>query len=110
MNPKPVAKIDNLEKLRMEKLKLATFCTYQEKLIGLKIEYFRENHMQIIGETMLPYNKLQNHKVNNLLDSVNDIILNLLPGTLRDKYLPTLVMKLVQILMVRTFRKQRNKA
>jgi hypothetical protein len=66
--------------------------------------------MQIIGETMLPYNQLQNRKVNSLLDSVNDIILNLLPGNLRDKYLPNLVMKLVQILMVRTFRKQRNKA
>ena len=100
------SKVDNLSKLRMEKLKLETFCTYQEKLIGYRIDYFRENYSKVLGESLLPYDAAQNLKVSSLLDSVNEVIKHLLPGIFEGKFLPGLVLKMVQVIIINLFNKK----
>lgn len=107
MSHKATAKIDNLEKLRFEKNKLETYCTYQEKLIGLKIEYFKENPGMLLGEALLPYDSSQKVEVNDLLDSANGLIASLLPGLFKGKFLPGFVLKVIQILIIKTFVKKR---
>ncbi len=98
-------KMDNLNKLRIEKYKLSAYCTYQEKLIGLKFDYLKENFPEVIGESLLPYDRMQNVKVSSVLDSANDLIAKLLPGMFAGKSLPVILLKLVQILMIRVFHK-----
>ncbi len=105
MSTESNSKIDNLSKLRMEKYKLSTYCTYQEKLIGLKFNYLQENFPKVIGESFLPYDRTQNIKINSLLDSVNDLIAKLVPGMFAGRSLPGIILKLVQILMIRVFHK-----
>jgi len=107
MSYKATAKIDNLEKLRFEKNKLETYCTYQEKLIGLKIEYFKENPGMLLGEALLPYDPSQKVEVNDVLDSANGLIAALLPGIFKGKFLPGFVIKVIQILIIKTFAKKR---
>ncbi len=102
------AKIDNLAKLRMEKSKLQSYCTYQEKLIGYKLEYLRENYSELLSDAVLPYSKSQNNDVNNLLDSVNNIIVRMVPSAFEGKFLPKIMLKLIEILMIQTFKKTRN--
>jgi hypothetical protein len=92
---------DSLARLRMEKYKLSTYCTYQEKLIGLKVDYLRENYPRILSDALLPYDRGQNAWVGNLLDSVNDLIISVLPDKFKGKRWSGLVMKLVEILMIR---------
>ncbi|MCL4482428.1 MAG: hypothetical protein M1445_07420 [Bacteroidetes bacterium] len=108
MNHAPSTRIDSLSKLKMEKGKLETYCSYQEKLIGLKIDYFKENYPKVLGEALLPYDPVQNTKVSDLLDSVNSVIANLFPGIFKGKPLPGFVLKLVQILMIRMFNKAKG--
>jgi hypothetical protein len=108
MSHKPASRIDSLSKLRMEKSKLENFCTYQEKLIGLKIDYFRENYPKVLGEALLPYDTAQNTKVSDLLDSVNSVIAHILPGIFKGKPLPGVFLKLVQIVMIRMFGKSKK--
>ena len=50
MSQHTTQKMDGLTRLRLEKNKLQTFCTYQEKLIGLKTDYFRNNYSELLGE------------------------------------------------------------
>ena len=107
MSQKATAKIDNLEKLRFEKNKLETYCTYQEKLIGLKIEYFKENPGKVLGEALLPYDQSQKIEVNTVLDSANGLIAALLPGLFKGKFLPGFVLKVIQILIIKIFAKIR---
>ena len=107
MSQKATAKIDNLEKLRFEKNKLETYCTYQEKLIGLKIEYFKENPGKVLGEALLPYDQSQKIEVNTVLDSANGLIAALLPGLFKVKFLPGFVLKVIQILIIKIFAKKR---
>jgi len=107
MSHKATAKIDNLEKLRFEKNKLETYCTYQEKLIGLKIEYFKENPGMLLGEALLPYDPSQKVEVNDVLDSANGLIAALLPGIFKGKFLPVFVLKIIQILIIKIFAKKR---
>ena len=107
MSYKATAKIDNLEKLRFEKNKLETYCTYQEKLIGLKIEYFKENPGMLLGEALLPYDSSQKIVVNDVLDSTNELIAALLPGIFKGKPFPGFVLKIIQILIIRMFTKKR---
>ncbi|MCX6222196.1 MAG: hypothetical protein NTZ69_14545 [Bacteroidia bacterium] len=107
MSHKATAKIDNLEKLRFEKNKLETYCTYQEKLIGLKIEYFKENPGMLLGEALLPYDPSQKIEVNDVLDSANDLIASLLPGLFKGRFLPGFVLKVIQILIIKMFTKKR---
>lgn len=93
--------MNSLMRLKMEKQKLSAYCTYQEKLIGLKVDHFRENYPKILGDTLLPYDRPQNAWVSGMLDSINDLIVNLLPGKFEGKRWSGLVMKLVEILMIR---------
>ena len=108
MNHNATSRIDNLSKLRLEKNKLEIYCSYQEKLIGLKIDYFKTNYPKVLGEALLPYGTVQNVKVSNLLDSVNSLIANILPGIFKNKHLPGIVLKLAQILMIRMFSKAKG--
>lgn len=108
MSHKPASRIDSLSKLRMEKSKLETYCVYQEKLIGLKIDYFRENYPKVLGEALLPYDTAQNTNVSDLLDSVNSVIANILPGIFKGKPLPGVFLKLMQIVMIRMFSKSKK--
>lgn len=98
---------DSLARLKMEKYKLSTYCTYQEKLIGLKVDYLRENYPRILGDALLPYERGQNVWVSDILDSVNDLIMGFLPAKFEGKKLSGLVLKLVEILMVRVFAKRK---
>ena len=106
MSKKPDTKIDSLLKLRLEKSKLENFCTYQEKLIAMKVGYLKENYSKVLGETLLPYEKGENTKISNLLDTVNSFITMLLPGIFKGKVLPEFLLKLVQIVMIRIMRKK----
>jgi hypothetical protein len=105
---KKSAKIDSLERLKMEKSKLQSYCTYQEKLIGYKLEYLRENYAELLSDAVLPYSKSQNNDVNNLLDSVNNIIVRMVPSAFEGKFLPKFMLKLIEILMIQTFNKTRR--
>lgn len=92
--------LDGLTRLKLEKSKLSTYCTYQEKLIGLKLEYLRVNYPQILGETLLPYDSTKNVQVSSLLDSVNDVIGKLFPGIFQGKFFPGMLLKLLQVVMI----------
>ena len=94
---------DSLARLRMEKYKLSTYCTYQEKLIGLKVDYLRENYPRILGDALLPYDRGQNAWVSNILDTVNDLIFSILPDKFEGKKLTGLFLKIVEIVMIRAF-------
>ena len=98
-------RIDSLEKLRMEKSRLSDYCSYQEKLIGMKLEHFKANYPQILGDSLLPYDPSQNLRVGSLLDSVNDVIAKLIPGVFQGRFLPGMLLKLVEVLMVNLFSK-----
>lgn len=100
-------KLKNLASLRMEKNKLQLYCSYQEKLIGLKIDSFRANYPKILGESLLPYDEDQNIRVNSLLDSVNDLIAKLFPGIFRGRILPGILMKLLQVLVLNLVSKKK---
>ena len=100
--------IDSLTRLRIEKSKLESYCTYQEKLIGLKIDYFRQNYSEILSDSMLPYDKSTNTDVNTLLDSVNNLITRMLPEAFKGKFLPRMLLKLVEILMIQSFRRTKK--
>jgi hypothetical protein len=103
---KQETKIDTLLKLRLEKSKLENFCTYQEKLIAMKVGYLKENYSKVLGETLLPYEKGENLKVSNLLDTVNGFITMLFPGIFKGKVLPEFLLKLIQIVMIRILGKK----
>jgi hypothetical protein len=107
MNPKADRKLDNLTKLRIEKNRLRDYCTYQEKLIGIKIGYFRQNYPEILGESLLPYDETQNVKVSSLLDAVNGVITKLLPGIFEGRFLPSMALKLVQVMMINLINKKK---
>ncbi len=107
MSDKPNTKIDNLEKLKFEQNKLEIYCSYQEKLLGLQLEHFKGNYPKIIGDKLLPYDQSRTMQVNELLDSVNNLIATLLPGIFKGRYLPGLLLKILQLVMIRTFTKKR---
>ncbi len=102
------AKINNLTALTIEKNRLSTYCNYQEQLIGLKLDYLRENYPKVLGESLLPYDTAQNVKVSSLLDTVNDLIAKLLPGIFETSYLPKLMLKLVQVVVINLVHKKGN--
>jgi hypothetical protein len=108
MSNNSAPKIDSLTRLRIEKNKLATFCTYQEKLIGLKIDYFRNNYSEVLSDSILPYDRAQNKFTNNLLDAVNNIIAIMLPEVFKGKFLPGILLKMVEILSIWTFRQSKG--
>lgn len=103
-------KTDSLTLLKIEKARLSAHCSYQEKLIGLKYEYFRENYSQVLGKTLLPYNEKQNIQVSDLLDAVNSVITKLLPGTFEGKFLPGFMLKMIQVVMIHMVNKPKDKS
>ena len=108
MNTRAEAKLDNLAKLKIEKMKLAAYCTYQEKLIWLKFDRFRQNYPEILGKSLLPYDETQNIEVSSLLDAVNGVITNLLPGIFKGKFLSGMVLKLMQVMVINLIYKRRS--
>ena len=98
--------MNSLMRLKMEKQKLSTYCTYQEKLIGLKVDHFRENYPKILGDTLLPSDRPQNAWVSGMLDSVIDLIVNLLPGKFEGKRWTGIILKLVETLIIRMMNKK----
>ena len=107
MNSKSSHQLDNLTKLKMEKNKLEAYCLYQEKLIGLKIDNFRQNYPEILGESLLPYDETRNIKVSSLLDAVNGVIAKLLPGTFEGRFLPGMILKLVEVMVINLINKRK---
>lgn len=108
MNQQSTQNIDSLTKLKIEKSKLAAYCTYQEKLIGLKVEDFKQNYSEILGQTLLPYDKSTNTDVNTFLDSVNNLIAGMLPETFKSRFFPRMLLKMVEIWMINTFRRSKK--
>ena len=99
-------KLDSLAKLQAEKERLAIFCAYQEKLIAMNAGYLRENYPKVIGELLLPYDRVENTKVNNLLDTVNGFITKLFPNVFKGRKFPELILKLAQILVINLMQKK----
>lgn len=97
---------DSLSTLRTEMILLTNYCHYQEKLIGLKVDQFKNNYPRILGASLLPYDETKNMKVSGLLDNFNEFISKLLPGFFEGRYLPGMVLKLVQVLMINLFSKR----
>ncbi len=106
---KQVNKITNLEKLIQEKHELQTFCTKQEKLIGLKFDDVRKNFPEIITNEILPYSQERNSKILSILDIANEIIFSFLPPRFRNSMFTRIVLKVVQVLTIRSFRKRSEK-
>lgn len=109
MNKTP-AKISSLEDLRNEKQRLKSFCTYQEKLIAYKVNELKENYPRIISETFLPFEQEENKRVSSLLDGVNEFIFKLFPVSFRENKFTMLILKLVQIAIIRTFSSRKRTA
>jgi hypothetical protein len=107
MNSKSSHQLDNLTKLKMEKNKLEAYCLYQEKLIGLKVDYFRQNYPEILGESLLPFDETKNIEVSSLLDAVNVVITKLLPGTFEGRFLPGMLLKMGQVIMINLINKRK---
>lgn len=102
MSQSTFSRIDSLEKLQMEKVRLESQCAYQEKLIGLKVDYFRDNYPKILADRLLPNQEPQKAQVGSLLDSVNSLLSDFLPGIFKSKF-PALILRVVQVMMIRMF-------
>ena len=101
-----VKKINRLELLILEKHQLKTRCTYQEKLIAYKFNELKKNFPEIISNEILPYTQEKNKEILSLLDFVNDFIIRLLPARFRNNRLTRIVLKLVQVVVIRGFNKK----
>ena len=107
MSQHKLVRVDDLTKLRMEKIRLKDYCTYQEKLLEMKLDYFRHNYPEILDKTLLPYDERQNTRVGTLLDAVNGLIAKLLPGIFEGRFLPGMVLKLGQMMMINLINKRK---
>jgi hypothetical protein len=105
----PINKTSNLERLIQEKHQLQTFCAYQEKLIGYKFDEFKKNFPEIISNEILPYTQEKNRNITSLLDVVNEFVIRLLPSRYRSNRLTSIVLKLVQVMIIRGLRKNVRK-
>jgi len=101
---KPI-KIINLETLQREKQRLIMYSSYQEELLKIKITYIKQNTNQIIGEQFLPYESNENKKINNLIDTANQVIFEKLLGLdfIGKNKLVGLLIKLSEVIIVRLF-------
>lgn len=102
-------KITNLEKLIQEKHELQTLCTKQEKLIGIKFDELRKNFPEIITNEILPYSQDRNNKILSILDIANEIIFRFLPPRFRNSMLTRIALKIIQVFVIRGFRKKSDK-
>jgi hypothetical protein len=106
---KPAGKKRNhLSELQIERIKLQSYCSYQEQLIGMKVSYLKENYPKILMQSLLPYDKAENEAADSLLDTVNGFIFRLLPGVFKNGKLPAILLKLVEIVMIRAFRRKES--
>jgi hypothetical protein len=105
----PVNKTNNLERLIQEKHQLQTFCTYQEKLIGYKFDEFKKNFPEIISNEILPFKQEKNRNITPLLDVINEFVIRLLPSRYRNNRLTLIVLKLVQVIIIRRIQEKREK-
>jgi len=106
---KSVNKITNIDKLIQEKHELQTFCTYQEKLISLKFDELKQNLPEIITNEILPYSQEKNNKILSILDIANEIIFRFLPPRFRNSMFTRIALKVIQVLVIRGFRKKGEK-
>jgi hypothetical protein len=106
---KQVNKISNLEKLIREKHELQILCTSQEKLISLKFDELRKNFPEIITNEILPYSQERNNKILSILDIANEIIFRFLPPRFRNSMLTRIALKIIQVFVIRGFRKKSEK-
>jgi len=104
-----VKKITNLEKLILEKHELQAFCTSQEKLISLKFDELKKNFPEIIGNEILPYTQERNNKILSILDIANEIIFRFLPPRFRNSVFARIALKVIQVFVIRGFRKKSEK-
>lgn len=102
-------KITNIEKLIQEKHDLQTFCTYQEKLIGIKFDELKKNLPEIITNEILPYSQERNNKILSILDIANEIIFRFLPPRFRNSMFTRIALKIIQVFVIRGFRKKSEK-
>lgn len=106
---KPVNKNSNLERLIQEKHELQAFCSSHEKMISIKFEELRKNFPEIITNEILPYSQERNNKIISILDIANEIIFRFLPPRFRNSMLTRIALKLVQVFVIRGFRKRSEK-
>lgn len=106
---KQVNKISNLEKLIQEKHELQTLCNKQEKLIGIKFDELRKNFPEIITNEILPYSQERNSKILSILDIANEIIFQFLPPRFRNSMLSRIALKVIQVFVIRGFRRKSEK-
>ncbi|MDO9257795.1 MAG: hypothetical protein Q7U54_19920 [Bacteroidales bacterium] len=104
-----VNKVSNHEKLIQEKHELQTFCTSQEKLISLKFDELKKNFPEIITNEILPYSQERNNKILSILDIANEIIFRFLPPRFRNSMLTRIALKIIQVFVIRGFRKRSEK-
>ena len=102
-------KITNLEKLIRDKHELKTFCTHQEKLIVIKFDELKKNFPEIITNEILPYSRERNNKILSILDIANEIIFRFLPPRFRNSMLTRIALKVIQVFVIRGFRKKGEK-
>jgi hypothetical protein len=105
---KPVNKVSNIDKLIREKHELKNYCAYQEKLIGYKFEELRKNFPGIIMNEVLPSALDNNRNISPILDIANELILRMLPARYRNSRLTSIALKLVEVLVIRGFRKKKE--
>ncbi len=103
---KPTNNMKNLQNLIDEKHELQALCAKQEKLISLKFDELRNNFPEIIGNEILPYTPERNSKVLSILDIANEIIFRFLPPRYRNSMLTRIALKVIQVLVIRSFRKK----
>ncbi len=103
---KTTNKTSNLTKLIEEKHELMILCAKQEMLIGLKFDEIRNNFPEIIGNEILPFKPERNNKILSILEVANNIIFRFLPPRFRNSMFTRIALKVVQVLIIRSFRKK----
>jgi hypothetical protein len=106
---RPINNISSLDKLNQEKQQLRAYCTYQEKLITYKLGELKKNFPEIISNEILPFTKQKNIEITSMLDVVNDFILRFLPTKYRNNRFAPIVLKLLQVILIRGLSKRSEK-
>jgi len=106
---RPKDEISNHEKLLREKQRLQTFCAYHEKLLSYKFEELKQNFPEILSNELLPYTPTKNKGITSVLDFANDFIISFLPERYRKNKLTGLVLKFLQMIIIRAFSNKEDK-
>lgn len=73
-------KINNLEELLAEQLRLKQLCREKESEIGNKLDYIQDNLGIIALETFLPSNPSEKNTINQVFDGIFNLIQTFVPG------------------------------